>query len=114
MKFKVNKRVLTVVAVAAIVGVALLAGRSARQTESGDLDDAAKRACEVFADGRAQAKTKVERLALADKVTAYSGWSKNDLIAKRAAEMGRSAGGTDAAWKTGADALTSARRNPAA
>jgi hypothetical protein len=114
VKFKTNKRQLTIVAVVVVAGAALLAGRSARDPQQDGTDDAARRACGIFSQGRFEAQTKTERLALADKVTANSGWSKNKTIATRAAEMGRSAGGTDAAWKASATSLTTACRDAGA
>jgi hypothetical protein len=109
VKLKLNKRVVVIVAVVVVVVVALVAGRSAKD-QPNDTDDAAKRACSVFEDGYPGARTKAERLALADKVAAYSGWTKDDEVSEKARQMGRDAGGTNARWKASATALLNACR----
>jgi hypothetical protein len=113
VKLKLSGRQITVVAVAAVAVVAIMMSR-AGGGDDGDqregIDTPAHQACVDFAAGYPKAKAKTARLALADKVTANSSKSDNDLIRKRAAEMGASANDSDAEWKTAGDALTSACR----
>lgn len=113
LKWKANKRLLTVLGVAALVVVALMFGNSKKQSEqpqSGRLDSAAVRSCDDFAAGYPKARTKPDRLALADKVMT-SGRTGNEVISKRQAEMGRSAGDGNPQWKASADALIGACRD---
>lgn len=113
LKWKANKRLLTILGVAALVVVALMVGNSRKQqpaSRAGSLDSAAVRSCDDFAAGYPKARTKPARLALADKVMT-SGRTGNEVISKRQAEMGRSAGDGDPQWKAGADALLRACRD---
>lgn len=111
LNLKLNKRQLIIAAVAALAVFGLMSNRSAPAAEPGTLDDAAGRACTVFADGYAQARTETARLALADRVTAAAARSGHQLIAKRAADLGDSANESDAGWKASADAFASACGN---
>jgi hypothetical protein len=112
LKFKLNRRLIAVVAIVLVGLFGLLAHRS---TGSGGgtakLDGAAEQACSDFAAGYSRARTTAARLRLADKVMASSQHSDNDEVAKRAAEMGRSADDGTAAWRAGAGALTKACRD---
>jgi len=110
LKFKPNKRLLTIAGVVALVVVALMVGNSDREAKPGPLDGAAIRSCDDFAAGYPSASTKPARLALADKVMT-SGRTGNELIAQRQAEMGRSAADGNPRWKASADALLSACRD---
>ncbi|GAA0559537.1 hypothetical protein GCM10010172_48280 [Paractinoplanes ferrugineus] len=111
MKLKLTKRQITIIAVAAIAVLALLVSRG-RKVDSGPegIDAHARQACSDFAAGYPKAKAKAARLTLADRVTANSSKSDNDLIRKRAATMGASANDSDTEWRAAADALTSACR----
>ena len=111
LKVKFGRRQLVWLAVAVLVVVALVVGRSSKDEQHKGLDAAAGRACSDFAAGVARAKTKPARLSLADKVMASSNRTENTLISKRAAAMGRSADDGNASWKASADALTSACRD---
>ncbi|GIM88225.1 hypothetical protein [Paractinoplanes toevensis] len=110
MKLKLSKRQITVVAVAAVAVVAVMMSRAGSDDDGAPegIDAAAHQACTDFAAGYPKAKSKTARLALADKVTANSSKSENDLIRKRAAEMGASANDSNAEWKAAGDALTNA------
>lgn len=111
MKLKLSKRQITAVAVAGVAVLALLVSRG-RGGDSGPqaVDAPAHQACADFAAGYPKAKSKTARLSLADKVTANSSKSDNDLIRKRAAAMGASANDSDTEWRAAGDALTSACR----
>jgi hypothetical protein len=111
LKVKLGRRQIIPLVVIAVAICALLVSRSARDEQPAGLDADASRACSDFAAGYPHARTKVARLSLADKVMASSGKTRNALISKRAAEMGRSAGDSDARWKASADALTVACRD---
>lgn len=108
LKLKPSRKLLTVVVIVGLVLVALLVARSGRRNPAAGLDAPAERACSDFAAGYPHAKSKSARLALADKVTRSSSQSRNATIAKRAADVGRNAGGTEAHWTASADALTAA------
>jgi hypothetical protein len=110
VKLKLGKRQITVVVVAGIVLLALLVsrGRSGDGGGAEGIDAPARQACADFAGGYGKATSKTSRLTLADKVTANSSKSDNDLIRRRAAEMGAAAGDSAAEWKAAGDALTSA------
>ncbi|MEU7908616.1 hypothetical protein [Actinoplanes sp. NPDC049118] len=108
----VNKRQIVLVAgVAVLILGGLAVGRAARDEGPGTLDDAATRACEDFAAGVDDARTKTERLALADKVNKSSAESDNEAISEKAAAMGRSANGSTREWQAGADGFTQACRD---
>ncbi|GAA2574298.1 hypothetical protein GCM10010435_57070 [Winogradskya consettensis] len=110
MKLKLNRRQIIIgAAVLVVLAFALFAGRAGKtDPQGGVLDDPARTACTNFADGYPDAKTKTARLALADKVMESTGQTDNDLIADRAAELGRAANDANAEWKTRADALRDA------
>ncbi|MEU4240626.1 hypothetical protein [Actinoplanes sp. NPDC026619] len=109
MKLKLSKRTITAVVVAGIAVLALVVSRKGGDAGGPEAIDApAHQACADFAAGYPKAKSKALRLSLADKVTANSSRSENNVIRKRAAEMGAAAGDGAAKWKTAADALTSA------
>jgi hypothetical protein len=112
LKWKADKRLLTILGVAALVVVALMVGNSRKQPaqQAGSLDSAAVRSCDDFAAGYSRARTKPARLALADKVMT-SGRTGNEVISKRLAEMGRSAGDGDPQWRASAGALLGACRD---
>src|SRR4051812_49380522 len=78
------------------------------QSQPGTLDAAAGQACSDFAAGYPDARTRADRLALADRVTASSGKSGVKPISRRAIEMGDSANDTNEAWKASAAALKQA------
>jgi hypothetical protein len=112
VKFKLKmtrqRWVVVVVAALLIVGVLVARHNGPSAGRPGRMDTAAAQACTDFANGYPHARSKAARLALADKVTQSSSKSDNKTIADRAAEMGHSAGETDARWKSSATALTSA------
>lgn len=111
LKWKANKRLLTIAGVVALVVVALMVGNSRKQpVRQGPLDSAAVRSCDDFAAGYPKARTKPARLALADKVMT-SGRTGNEVISQRQAEMGRSAGDGNPQWKASGDALIGACRD---
>jgi hypothetical protein len=110
LKVKLNKRLLTVLGVAALMIIALMVGNAKRQPRPDALDSAAVRSCDDFAVGYPGAGTRPARLALADKVMT-SGRTGHELIRQRQAEMGRSAGDGGARWKASADALLAACRD---
>ena len=93
-----------------MVVVAVFVSRSGRHQKASGMDAAGSRACTEFSDGYPQAKTKANRLALADLVTRSSSHTAVTTIADRAAAMGRSAAGTDGQWKKSGDALLAACR----
>lgn len=105
-----SRKQLAAVGIVVLLLIGLLVARRAGQDDSGRMDTPAAQACTDFADGYPHARSKAARLALADKVTHSSSQSDNDTIADRATEMGRSAGDTDARWKSSANALTNACR----
>jgi len=111
LNLKLNKRQLIIAALAALAVFGLMSNRSTPGAQPGTLDDAANRACSDFAHGYPGARTGTARLALADRVTASSARSGNGLIARRAAELGRSANDGDADWRVSADAFTGACRD---
>jgi hypothetical protein len=111
LKVKLGRRQIIPLVVIVVALGALLVSRSHQDPQPGGLDGAANRACSDFAAGYPRARTKVARLSLADKVMTSSNRSENALISKRAAEMGRSAGESDARWTASADALTAACRD---
>jgi hypothetical protein len=108
---KPSKRLVTVIAVAALIIFALCVARSRGNDTHTGLDAAGKQACDDFAAGYPKASTKPERLALADQVTKSSGKTDNKEIQERAAEMGQAASAGGSAWKTAADDLTAACKN---
>ncbi|MFF5288274.1 hypothetical protein [Paractinoplanes globisporus] len=105
---KPSKRLVTIIAIAALIIIAIMVSKSRDRNQESGLDAAGKQACDDFAAGYGKADTKTERLALADKVTASSGKTDNKNIQQRAAEMGNAAGAGGSAWKTAADNLTAA------
>ncbi|WP_067495599.1 hypothetical protein [Actinoplanes sp. TFC3] len=114
MKLKLNRRQLVIGAVIVLVVIAaLFASRAnkAAETSAGVLDDAARTACTDFAGAYRDAKTKTARLALADKVMESTVKTDNDVIADRAAEMGRTANDTTSEWKSSAANLMNACEN---
>lgn len=108
MKLKLSKRQIIVAAVAVVAVFAVMAGRGNDDDQPEGIDAPARQACTDFAAGYPKATSKTARLSLADEVTANSSKSENDLIRKRAAEMGAAAGDSDADWKAAGDALTAA------
>lgn len=108
LKVKLGRRQIAVIAVIGLAIAALLFSKSREDPQPGKLDADANSACSTFAAGYPRARSMTARLALADKVMAFSGRTDNATISKRAAEMGRSADGDNAAWKASADALTAA------
>jgi hypothetical protein len=111
LKLKLDKRQIIIPAVAALAVLGLMLSRSAaddEQPQPGSLDAAGAQACSDFAAGYPDAKSKADRLALADRVTASSGKSGVKPISRRAMEMGDSANDTNAAWKASATALKQA------
>lgn len=112
LKLKLSKRQMMIPLIAALAIAGLMMSRGASQdTSPGSLDDAANRACSDFAAGYPQARNKTARLALADRVTASSGRTDNRQISQRAVEVGRTADDGSTAWRTSADALTTACRD---
>jgi hypothetical protein len=102
------KLIVVLVLVAVGVGAVLVTRAGHDDPPATGLDTAARRACQDFADGYPRAHSKAARLTLADRVMRSSGDTGNDVISKRAAEMGRSAADGGAKWKSSADALTGA------
>lgn len=110
LKLKISPKRWAVVGIVALVLIGVLVARHGRDDSSGPgrMDTPAAQACTDFAGGYPQAKTKANRLALADKVTHSSSESDNKTIADRATAMGRSASDSAAQWKKSANALTDA------
>jgi len=111
LKLKLSKRQMMVPAILALAAGGLTMSRSVADQPHGGVDGPARTACRDFAAGYPQARTKTARLALADRVTASSGRTGNTAIAQRAAEMGRSADDDGGAWRSAAQALTTACRD---
>ncbi|GIE94183.1 hypothetical protein [Paractinoplanes rishiriensis] len=113
LKFKPNRKQLIVVGIVALVALGLMANRpeSDGGAASGGLDDAGRQACNDFADGYADAENKPQRLALADKVMTSSRRTDNDAIADAAMELGTKASTGGSAWRSSADAFTTACRD---
>ena len=105
---KPSRRLVTVIAVVALIIIAVIVGNAREDQQHSGLDAAGKQACDDFAAGYPKAATKPERLALADKVTASSGKTDNKQIQQKAADMGNAAGAGGAQWKSAADRLTAA------
>jgi len=108
---KPSKRVVTVVAVVALIVIAVMVSNAREDEQHAGLDAAGQQACDDFAAGYPKAETKPERLSLADKVTASSGKTGNKAIQQTAATMGNAAGDGGASWKKAADDLTAACRS---
>ena len=113
LKVKVNKRVIAVAAVAALVIVALVVsrGRDGGGDGPGTLDGPAAQACSDFNAGYARARTGSTRLALADKVSASTMKTDNDAISNAAMKVGDAANESNAEWKSAGDALLKACRD---
>jgi hypothetical protein len=111
VKLKLDKRMLVIVAVVVVVGVALLARGWGKSGDAADarqpLDAAAVQACDDFAAGRSAARSSAARLSLADKVTKSTMDTENDVIADQAVPLGRDAD-NDREWRVHADAFTKA------
>ena len=105
---KPSKRVVTVVAVVALIVIAVMVSNAREDEQHAGLDAAGQQACDDFAAGYPKAETKPERLSLADKVTASSGKTDNKAIQQTAAAMGNAASDGGSAWKKAADDLTAA------
>jgi hypothetical protein len=108
---KPSKRVVTVVAVVALILIAIMVSNSRDRDQQTGLDAAGQRACDDFAAGYAKAETKPERLTLADKVTGSSGKTDNKAIQQTAAAMGNAASDGGASWQKAGDDLTAACRS---
>ncbi|WP_433292894.1 hypothetical protein ACQP2F_29215 [Actinoplanes sp. CA-030573] len=108
---KPTKRQWTIIAVVALVLLACLWGRARQDDQHAGLDADGKQACDDFAAGYPKAKTKAERLTLADKVTASSGKTDNKEIQQKAADMGTAASAGGSAWTSSAAALKTACQN---
>ncbi len=112
MKLSLNKRQVVIAGIViAVVLVGLAVGRSARDDPAGKLDNPATQACSDFTDGYPQAKTKAQRLALSDKVSASAAGTDNTAIADRVRTVGDNANESNADWKSAADAFTAACRD---
>jgi hypothetical protein len=112
VKVKLNKRQLLLGAgVVVLVLGGLAVGRASQDEGPGTLDDAAVQACNDFAAGEDDARSKTQRLALADRVNKSSAESDNKTIAERGAAMGRSANDSTKVWRADADAFTKACRD---
>ncbi|MCU7729289.1 hypothetical protein ODJ79_36710 [Actinoplanes sp. KI2] len=108
---KPSKRLVTVIAVVALIIFALCVAHSRGKDAHTGLDTAGKQACDDFAAGYPKASTKPDRLALADQVTKSSGKTDNKEIQERAAEMGQAASAGGSQWKTAAQNLSTACKN---
>jgi hypothetical protein len=108
-KLKLGRWQLILLIAVVVVVAALLVHRSKSSAPSGagPMDSHASQACADFSGGRAKAKTKSARLALADKVTASSAKSDNRTIRDKALAIGRDAD-DDSHWKASGDALLDA------
>ncbi|SNY56972.1 hypothetical protein [Paractinoplanes atraurantiacus] len=112
LKVKVNKRVLTVAAIAALVIIALVVSRGRDGGDGpGTLDSPAAQACSDFNAGYAKAKSESSRLALADKVSASTMKTDNDAISNAAMKVGDAANESNAEWKSAGDAMLKACRD---
>jgi hypothetical protein len=105
---KPSKRLVTIVAVAALIILALCVANSRKKDQHTGLDAAGRQACDDFAAGYPKASTRPDRLALADKVTKSSGKTDDKEVQERAAEMGNAAGAGGAGWKKAAENLSAA------
>jgi hypothetical protein len=112
VKLSLNKRQVVIAGIViAVVLVGLAVGRSARDEQPGKLDNPATQACSDFADGYPGARTKADRLALADQVSKSVAGTDNTVIADRVAAVGDNANESNADWKSAAEALTQACRD---
>lgn len=108
---KPTKRQGTIIAVVVLILLACLWGRARQDDQHTGLDASGKQACDDFAAGYPAAKTKAERLTLADKVTASSGKTDNKEIQQKAADMGNAASEGGTKWTSSAGALKTACTN---
>jgi hypothetical protein len=111
LKFKPNRKQLIVGGIVALVAIGLMANRpESADTAPAGLDDAGRQACNDFSDGYADAESKPERLALADRVLTSSRRTDNDAVADGAMDLGTTASTGGSAWRTSADAFTATCR----
>ncbi|GAA0454139.1 hypothetical protein Ade02nite_02510 [Paractinoplanes deccanensis] len=112
LKVKVNKRAITVLAIAGLVIIALVVSRGGDGGDGpGTMDAAATQGCDDFNAGYPKAGSESSRLALADRVSASTMKTGNDAIRNAAAQVGDAANETSAEWKAAGDALLAACRD---
>jgi hypothetical protein len=110
LKVRMGRKQWAALGIVALLVIGILVARHGRNVEAGPgrMDTPAAQACTDFAAGYPHAKTKADRLALADKVTHSAGASANKTIVDRATALGRSASDSTTQWKQTATALTDA------
>jgi hypothetical protein len=109
--FKPTKAQLIAGGVAVALAFGLMANRSPgddQSQSSGTLDAPARQACDDFAAGYPDARTKPERLALADRVMMSTRRTGNEAIRDEGTALGIGAGESPTAWRSSAKAFTNA------